>query len=78
MQLLRPSAGDGGVLVLLGATGGTNEGRKGFSCLQSALIRLAAEWHGQAPITVVFGASVPARRMEIGVPVIYVGTGFRQ
>ena len=61
-------------LVLFGATSGTSEARKGFSCLQSALTRLAAEWHGQALTAVVFGASTPARPVDIGLPAIYMGS----
>ena len=61
-------------LVLFGATGGTSEARKGFSCLQSALMRLAAEWQGQTLTAVVFGASTPARPAEIGMPAIYMGS----
>jgi len=61
-------------LVLFGATGGTSEARKGFSSLQSALVRLAAEWHGQALTAVVFGASTPAQPVEIGMPAIYMGS----
>ena len=59
-------------LILFGSMGPTENSRKGFSYLQSALRQLAVMgWTKQASV-IVFGASGPARHSESDFPTRYI------
>lgn len=60
-------------LVLFGAIDGTGDTRKGFHLLQQALDRLLELGWGDRIELVVFGCSQPAKPLELGFPVHYLG-----
>jgi glycosyltransferase involved in cell wall biosynthesis len=60
-------------LILFGAISATNDQRKGFQLLQSALKRLSqAGWQEQTEI-VIFGASTPEKPLDLGFKTHYLG-----
>jgi len=59
--------------VLFGATGGTQDSRKGFQYLEPALKHLANQPGFNNICLLVFGSSEPAVPPELGFPIRYVG-----
>jgi glycosyltransferase involved in cell wall biosynthesis len=60
-------------LVLFGAVGGTEDARKGFHLLQSALKNLSqTDWSDRIEL-VVFGAAKPEQPFDLGFPCHYLG-----
>jgi glycosyltransferase involved in cell wall biosynthesis len=59
-------------LILFGAMGATDNKRKGFGYLQTALQELAKQW-GERAVAMVFGASQPKKLPNMGLPTQYLG-----
>jgi len=60
-------------LILFGASGGMGNRRKGGHLLQAALRELAAQGYARDTELVVFGAAAPAKDVELGIKVHYLG-----
>jgi glycosyltransferase involved in cell wall biosynthesis len=61
-------------LILFGAAHGTDEPRKGFSHLQTALRALAQRASASQYMAVIFGASTPEKPPDLGMECAYVGS----
>jgi len=59
-------------LILFGAMDATDNKRKGFGYLQTALQELAKKWSERA-VAIVFGAFQPKKTPQMGLPIQYLG-----